>query len=114
MFDLQFRSSARGGTIATPLAFATPTLIGVPATVSSPNWLYVNKDRWDCPAPWSMTPSTPLSASMSAGAPVGIGAATWASRRMLLPVPTSRLIVPLPVLATKTYLPDLVIQQEAD
>src|SRR4029079_17408276 len=60
-----------------------------------------------------MTPRTPESASMSAGAPVGICAATRPSTNMLLPVPTKRLMDRLPVLATKTYLPAVVIQHDA-
>ena len=61
-----------------------------------------------------MTPRTPTSASMSAGAPpVTTLAATGASTKTWLPVPISRLSVRLPVLATKTYLPSRVIQQDA-
>src|SRR6478752_2706136 len=61
-----------------------------------------------------MTPSTPESASMSAGDPVGTCAAICASTKTWLPVPIRRLIVRLAVLATKTYLPTRVIQHEAD
>src|SRR5262245_19048937 len=60
-----------------------------------------------------MTPSTPASASMSAGDPVGTCAAICASTKTLLPVPIRRLIVRLAVLATNTYLPARVIQHEA-
>ncbi len=37
----------RAGTIATPLAAAAPTAIGAAPVASSPNALYVNRDRCD-------------------------------------------------------------------
>src|SRR5262250_1323319 len=60
-----------------------------------------------------MTPSTPASASMSAGDPVETWAAICASTKALLPVPIRRLIVRLAVFATNTYLPARVAQHEA-
>ena len=53
-------------------------------------------------------------ASMSLGPLVRMLAATWASTKTLLPVPTTRLIVRLPVFAVKTYLPTRVDQQSAE
>ena len=51
---------------------------------------------------------------MSDGAPpVVMVAATGLSTKTLFPVPIRRLIVLLPVLAVKTYLPTRVVQQGA-
>src|SRR6266478_3343436 len=110
-----FQSSSRsvGARMATPFAFGTPRLIAAPLGASSPNALWVSNDKWDCPAPWSITPRTPLSASISVGPPPGICAATGASTKILLPVPTKRLMVLLAAFTLKTYLPTLVVQHGA-
>src|SRR5437867_13096156 len=61
-----------------------------------------------------MTPRIPRSVSISEGAPPdGMLAATSSSTNTLLPVAMSLLIVLLPVLAVKTYLPARVVQQGA-